>query len=496
MSAAPPESDAEDQRPAGALGTRVSRGLGWSLIGQVLARIGVFTSGMVLARLLAPIDMGEVAAALVVVNVMMAINELGVIPAIVRWTGDVSEAYATAATIAIVNSVAMYLVAYAIAPYVAGLTNTPGSVWVIRIMSLTVLVDGVIAVPLAILYRELRVVPQVIAEVVGTVAYVGMSVGLAVTGIDANSIAWGRVTGALVTGVILALAARWKVRPAFNLGVARELLRFGMPLAVSAAVFEGVMSVDYLIVGRELAGASLGVYLLAFNLSSWPVSVVSLAIGRVSFAGYSALLGDHDRLVRGFVQSVAVALSATIPLVLILGFLSPDVVDVVYGAVWADAAAPLRWLLIVGGLRVLLQLAGEIIAVVDRTMVVLRLRFLWLLLLPLALDYGAEHMGLSGVGIAHVLVALVIMTPLFLREVRRSGIPLKPLGGTLPRPAVAGALAFVAMVLLSPLVESGIMRILVLGTVGSLVYVSALVPANPVVTRTWQQLRGVGEVAV
>ncbi|MCZ7627699.1 MAG: hypothetical protein M5U19_00685 [Microthrixaceae bacterium] len=171
-------------------------------------------------------------------------------------------------------------------------------------------------------------------------------------------------------------------------------------------------------------------------------------------------------------------------------------VDVVYGAVWADAAAPLRWLLIVGGLRVLLQLAGEIIAVVDRTMVVLRLRFLWLLLLPLALDYGAEHMGLSGVGIAHVLVALVIMSPLFLREVRRSGIPLKPLGGTLPRPAVAGALAFVAMVLLSPLVESGIMRILVLGTVGSLVYVSALVPANPVVTRTWQQLRGVGEVAV
>lgn len=495
MSAALPESDAEDQRPAGALGTRVSRGLGWSLIGQVLARIGVFASGVVLARILVPIDMGEVAAALVVVNVMMAINELGVIPAIVRWTGDVREACATAATIAIVNSVAMYLLAYAIAPYVADLTNTPGSVWVIRIMSLAVLVDGVIAVPLAILYRELRVVPQVVAEVAGTAVYVAGSVALAAAGAEANSVALSRVFGAVVTGIILACAAGWRARPAFDLDVARELLRFGMPLAVSAAVFEGVMSVDYLIVGRELYGAALGVYLLAFNLSSWPVSVISMAIGRVSFAGYSALLGDHDRLVRGFVQSVAVALSATVPLVLILAYLSPDVVDVVYGAIWADAAAPLRWLLVIGGLRVMLQMAGEVIAVSDRTMTVLWLRFAWLLLLPFALDYGAEHMGLSGVGVAHVVIAVGIMTPLFLWEVRRSGIPLRPLVGTLPRPTIAGALCLVAMSLLSPLVHSGIMRVFVLGSVGALVYVAVVVPANPVIARTWQQLRGAGAVA-
>lgn len=492
MSAGLPEPEVSDLRPEGSLGTRVSRGLGWSLMGQALARIGVFTSGVILARLLMPADMGEVAAALLVVNIMMAINELGVIPAIVRWTGDLKEATGTAATIAIVNSLAMYVVAYLIAPYVSQLTNTPGSMWVIRIMSLTVLVDGLIAVPLAILYRELRVLPQVVAEVAGTAVYVGLSVGLASAGVGPNSIAWGRVFGAVATGLLLAVAARWMVRPRFKLSVAKELLRFGLPLAVSAAVFEGVMSVDYLIVGRELAGAALGIYLLAFNLSSWPVSVVSMAIGRVSFAGYSALLGDKERLARGFVQSVAVALSATIPLVLILVVLSPDVVDVVYGSVWAEAAAPLRWLLVVGGLRVLLQLGGEIIAVTDRTMVVLRLRFIWLLLLPPVLDYGAEHIGLSGVGMAHVAIAVGVMTPLFLWEIRRSGIPLVPLAFTLRRPAIAGAVAFVAMMLVSPFVDAGLVRILSLGFVGSIVYAAVLLPSNPVISRTWEQLRGAG----
>ncbi len=231
-------------------------------------------------------------------------------------------------------------------------------------------------------------------------------------------------------------------------------------------------------------------YLLAFNLSSWPVSVVSVAIGRVSFAGYSALLDDHARLVRGFVQSIAVAVSFTLPMVLVLSFLSPDLVDVIYGAVWSEAAAPLRWLLVLGGLRVLLQLAGEVIAVVGRTGTVLRLRLFWLLLLPLTLDYGAEHAGLRGVGIAHVTVATVVMVPLFLWEIRRSGIPLKPLASVLPRPVAAGVAALVAMVVLERYVDQQAARLLIVGGTGGLVYLAALVPANKVVMQTWHQLRG------
>ncbi len=238
--------------PSGELGKRVSRGLGWSLLGQIFTRVGVFASGIVLARLLAPIDMGEVAAALVVVNIILAINELGVIPALVRWTGDLREAAATATTIAVVNSVAMYGVAFFVAPMVSSLTNTPGSIWVIRIMSLSVLVDGLIAVPLAMLFRQIRVIPQVLCESAGMAVYIAVSIGLASTGVDANAIAWGRALGALATGALMLSVSWWPARPAFNRQVASELLRFGMPLAVSAAVFEGVMSVDYLIVGREL----------------------------------------------------------------------------------------------------------------------------------------------------------------------------------------------------------------------------------------------------
>jgi O-antigen/teichoic acid export membrane protein len=486
----PAERDLEARVAPGELGTRVSRGLAWSLMGQAVSRVGVFAAGIALARLLAPIDMGEVAAALLVVNVAMAINELGVIPALVRTTGNLREASATATTVAALNSSLVYIATFMLAPYVAAVTNTPGSVWVIRIMSLTVLVDGAIAVPLAMLYRQLRTVVQTVAEVVGMAVYVAASVGLASMGIDANAIAWGRVLGAIATGAVIVGVSWWPARPAFDVRVARELLRYGAPLAASAALFEAVMSIDYLIVGRELAGAALGVYLLAFNLSSWPVSILSVAIGRVSFAGYSALLGERDRFLRGVRHSLAVALSCTVPMVLVLIVIAPDLVDVVYGTRWIDAVAPLRWLLVIGGLRVLLQLVGELIAVLGRTRRVLRLRCIWLLLLPVALDAGAERSGLVGVGVAHVAVALIVMVPLFLRELRLSGVPVAPLAPILVRPAAGAIAALVAMTAASWLVEPAFARIVVLGAVGTATYAAVLVPGNPVITTLRRQLRG------
>jgi len=454
--------------------------------------MGVFTSGIVLARLLAPIDMGEVAAALLVVNIIMAINELGVIPAIVRWQGDDLKApAATAATLAFANSVLMYAVAFLIAPAVAEATNTPGSVNVIRIMSLTVIVDGLIAVPLALLYRELRTFVQVVAEVLGTLLFAASSIVLATVGVESESLAWGRVLGAVATGVVIVSYSRWPARPSFDWRVAWKLLSYGFPLAASTAVFEAVMSIDYLIVGRELAGAALGIYLLAFNLSSWPVSVLSVAIARVSFAGFAALVTDQARLVRGFVHSMAVALSCTVPVVVVLMAIAPELVEIVYGSTWSDAVAPLRWLLVVGGTRVLLTLLGEVIAVQGRTVAVLVLRCVWLALLPFALDFGAEHGGLRGVGIAHVVVAIAVVVPLFLRQLTVSGIPARLLGPAAVRPALAGLASLVAMLIVQPLVDSVIARLIVVAATGSITYVAAILPRNAVVSAVWRQLRGV-----
>ncbi|WP_157163139.1 oligosaccharide flippase family protein, partial [Actinoalloteichus spitiensis] len=96
-SAGPPTSTAppgaaghpgEQGDGGGGLGARVRRGLGLSLANTLLSRVGTFAMGIALARLLAPDEFGAYAAALVVQNLLLAVNDLGAAAAVVRQPGS------------------------------------------------------------------------------------------------------------------------------------------------------------------------------------------------------------------------------------------------------------------------------------------------------------------------------------------------------------------------------------------------------------------------
>jgi O-antigen/teichoic acid export membrane protein len=485
-----------EHQPERSLGHRVSRALSWSVLGQIVIRAGVFGMGVVLARLLTPRDFGEFAVALVMASAVMTINELGVIPAVVRWSGSLKDATTTATTIAVGNSLLLYAVVFVTAPWIAEAMNAPDATWLARVLCLTIVVDGLIAVPLAQLARELRQGAQNSSEIVGMIVMVGLSIALAASGAGAASMAWGRVAGSVVTGIIMVACAPFLGRPRFDRRVARELLRFGMPLAFSALLAEAVLNVDYIVVGSVLSVSALGIYLLAFNLSSWPVSIVGQAIARVSFAGFSHLAHDTGRLVAGFLRSIGVAASAVIPLVVLVAVGASDIVEIVYGSEWLPAVVAVRFLIVLGGLRVLFELATEVIAVDDRPGITLVIRIGWFVALVPALILGAERGGIEGVGIAHLLVAGVLVAPWTVLELKRSGVPPIGLARALLRPVLAGTAALLATELVREAFSGSFVRLVVSSLAGTLVYVAVLLPRNALLVWLLQQLKGEGAESV
>lgn len=481
--------DNADEASSTSLGSLIGRGLGWSFAGQIINRIGIFGSGIVLARLLTREDFGVYAVALVVLNILGAINELGVIPAIVRWQGDLRAAVATGTTLATGFSLILYGLIFIGAPTFAEAMNAPDATGVLRLLGLTIIVDGMSGASQALLHRSFIQDRQTLAETLGMVVYVVVAVVLAVGGAGPWSIAWGRVLGSIVTGSLFARYAPFRCRPGFDPAVAREMLRFGVPLALSALVAEAVLNVDYVIVGQTLGPVNLGIYLLAFNLSSWPVSTVSMAVAKVAFAGFSRLVGDRERLQIAVSRSFGLALTGTVPLVLILGVLAPEVVGVVYGDKWLPAATAVRFLLVLGGLRVVQDLLFDVIAADGRSRANLRVRLAWLVVLVPALLLGAELDGIRGVGIAHMAVSLAVVTPLLLSAGRLSGIGVRPLASQALRPLAAGGVALAAMLAVLPVASGDIVRLGVVGATGGLVYVAALLPGNALLAGNLGRLR-------
>ena len=475
---------ASDQRP---LGQVVSRALGWSTTAQVVNRVGTFATGIILARHLTPSDFGIFAVILVVINVVMTVNDIGVIAAVIRWQGDVETAASTARTVVFLFSLVFYAVMFIAAPTFARALSVPEATSMLRVVALVVVIDGAAGVSQAMLVRSFDQAKLLVAGATGTAVYLVAAIVLATAGAGPWSIVWARLGSTAIAGALIVGFAPVRGGIRFDRAIASELVRFGIPQAGVAVLTEGLLNVDYLIVGRVLGVAPLGLYLLAFNLSSWPTSIVGLAVGPVAFAGLARLVEDRKRLAIAFPRAFGMVVATVLPIVLLLLVLGPEVIRAVYGEKWLPAVTALRYLLVLGGLRIMVELLANLVSADGRPKVNLAIRVVWLLALVPTLFVGAHLAGIRGVGIGHMIVVVGLVFPLLLSAVRRSGIRSVALWHNSWRALAAAAVAVAVMLALRPLVHD-VARIALIGSAGLVAYGLTLVPGNPLVGWAKQQL--------
>ena len=463
--------------PVASLGGRVRRGLRWSFIGLSVSRLGTLVSGIVLARLLAPTDYGVFAVALVALLLIANLNDLGLEQSLVRWPGDITGVAPTAKTVILLSSLVQFGLLFLIAPYFASALGAPQATGVVRLLAFGVVINGAFAVPSALLTRAFRQDLRTVADFGGFLVTTAVTIVLAVLGLGAWSLAIGRVVGNAVNGVLHAAFARPRYRFGFDAAVARPLLRQGLPIAGLSLIAVAALNVDNVVVGRYLGPDQLGLYALAFNVSSWPVGVFAVAVWRVSVPAFAQLQEDMPRLRSAFAQSFGLLMTATLPVCFLLAALAGPLVSTVYGRKWAAAAAVLSVLAALGGLRVGLQLMTDLLVAVGRSRLAFGLQLVWLAALVPALCIGVRH-GLVGLAAAHVLVAVSVVLPLHLAALRSAGLPpaaaLRRAAMPLTFAALAGAAAYVTAQATAH--WGSAVALLLGGLVGMLVYAAGLAP--------------------
>jgi PST family polysaccharide transporter len=424
------------------LGRRVRSGLLWGMFNTGLGRAGTTVMGIVLARLLDPQEFGVFAVALVVYNGLLSINELGVSLAIIRWKDSAVEAIdGTVTTIAIAASCVMYAICFVAAPLLASALGAPSATGVIRVLCLGVVVDGIVAVPGAWLQREFRQQRQTLIDQANFAVGAAVTILLAVNGSGAWSLAWGRLAGNLVAIVLTIKLCPRRFHLGFNRSLVPSIVRFGAPLAAASALVFAVLNADYIIIGVMLGPVSLGFYVLAFNLSSWPVNMLSATVRRVSFAGFARMQDDPAEMSAAFVRALGLLATVAIPVCALLVGLAAPAIHVVYGTKWSESAPILAFLAILGACRVGFELSYDYLAAAGRSNSCLAVQAVWLMSLIPALALAAALDGGRGVAGGHVVVALAVVVPAFGFALHRAGIQVRAAAGVLVRPALGGVVA-------------------------------------------------------
>jgi O-antigen/teichoic acid export membrane protein len=404
------------------LGHSVRRGLKWSFANTAASRLVNFLVGVAVARILVPKEFGVFAVALVVLQLLLSLNDSGVSSAIVSWPGEIEEIAATGATLVLAASTILYVALFVSAPALADAFGVPQATDILRVLAVGVVIDGCFAVPSAAITRTFNQHHRAIADGASLVVSSIVLIALAASGFGTWALVWGQLAGVVVGGILILVFSPLPLRFGFHGPTARRLLRFGLPLTGSALLTFVMLNTDYIVIGGVLGSVALGFYYLAFNISGWPVNVLSFTVRRVSMAGFARLQSDTALMHLGFRRAMRILASVAFPVCMLLAVFAVAIVRTVYGEKWLPAADVLRWLTALGAIRIVAELVHDYLVAAQRPHAVLAVQGVWAVALVPALWIGADANGIVGVGVGHVIVGLLVALPASMWALWRTGL--------------------------------------------------------------------------
>lgn len=401
-----------------------SRALVLSLLNTLISKFGTIGIGIVLARMLGPAEFGTYAIAFVALIAILSFNELGVSLAIVRWPGDPKEIAGTVTTISVLSSTVIFIGAYVLAPYFAAAMGDPEATGVVRIMASCVVINGAVATPAALMQRDFLQGRRMIIDQVNVWLGAVVSVTLVFLGMGAMSLALGRVLASVAAAILFIKYSPLPFNFGWNKHKVHPLLSFGLPLAASSILVFAVGYVDQIIAGKMLGALALGFYVLAFNLSSFPTSIFSQPLRSVAPPVFAKLQHDLPAMRAAMLTLVGVVAAAVLPVVAVMAGAAVPLITFVYGSVWAPAAAALSWLAALTAFRIMFELVYDYLVVLGMSGIIFKVQIVWLVVLVPALLAGASWGGLAGLAAAPVLVAALVILPIYLRMLVNRGFKM------------------------------------------------------------------------
>ena len=433
----------------GELRGTVRRGVMWSSGSNLLLRLGGVLVGIVLARLLTPEQFGVYAVALTVQGVLMAVADFGLSADLIRARNPAPRA-PTVASLGLVTGTILTLSMAFSAPAVATALGSPSAAPAISVLAITLLLAGAGVVPFAMLQRRFDQKTLFLIGIIDFVVSTTITLLLIAAGWGVMALAVGRVVAQVGSLILQFALSGERPRYGFNREEIGSILRFGVPVSAANVLSWALLGIDKVVIAILLGPVALGLYVLAFNISAWPMTAVGQVVRSVAmpmFARTRHLSRDHS-----LGGAVALTWALSLPIAAGLATLASPLVNVVYGERWAEAATVLAVLALFGALRATFDVFVAYLLAHGASGAIVIVQVLWIVALLPTMYFGTMWFGIVGAGAAHVVVSIFIVAPAYLFVLRRVDAHIPSIGSAIwppilmVLPAVGGAIMVSALI--------------------------------------------------
>jgi PST family polysaccharide transporter len=333
--------------------------------------------------------------------------DVGFIEAVVQRKEITQKHLATVFWIILLSGALLCLIVLLISPLVSIFFNNSEVGPLLAASSVIFLIQASGAIPSALLRRRLQFFQASMSDIGDAVGYISGALTAAFFGLGVWSLVIGNITGCIPGVTLRWIMAGWRPSILFSWKSLQDLWKFGINNVGMRIVYIVLDKLDFLIMGKYLLPATLGLYSQALKIVRIPTDSLGAIGNRIALPALSLVQDEQQRLQRGLLKGESVLAFIGIPLFTGMAIVAPELIRVLLGPQWIESTLPLRILCISGCVGILNISVPAVFLARGRPDINLKLAFVQLALLIPCLLAGVRY---GAVGVAIAISAVSVFT--------------------------------------------------------------------------------------
>jgi O-antigen/teichoic acid export membrane protein len=384
------------------------QGFVWNGI-EMLGRQGVdFITTLVLARLLSPESFGLIGMMTVFFALAQSLMDSGFKQALIQTKLPSTVQYDSVFWLNVVLGFLLYGVLFIGAPYIASFYNQSELIALIRWAGLVVPINAFQIVQTARMSRDLNFKLQTQITIPAVFISGLTAVGMAYSNWGVWSLIAKMLAFAGTSTLIYWILGRYTPRLQFSWREIKPLFQFGYKLTIAGLLNTLFNNLYYAVIGKIFSAQTLGYYTQAKKIADIPSQNATAILQKVTFPYLSRIRDDKVKLVHRFRIILQLAVLLAAPVMLFIATWSNELVVWLYGAKWSAAGPMLEILAFIGLLYPIHAINLNMLKVLGRTDLYLKLEVYKKLLVAVAIAVAASF-GVEGLLIGQFCTSLVAL---------------------------------------------------------------------------------------
>lgn len=317
-----------------------------SLIWKLLERGGTqgiqFVLQLFLARLLSPKDYGTIALITIFISIAGVFIDSGFNTALVQQKDIDEEDISSVFYTSLIVSIMMYIVLYFIAPLIANFYRIKELIFIIRILSLTLIIGVFNSIQGAIVSRRLEFKKFFFSNLGAIIISGTIGVILAYKGFGVWTLVYQQIISQIVTFIILYSTVKWRPKLLFSLKKVKKLFSYGSKLLCSSLIDTVYRNLIGLIVGRRYSSTMLAYYNRGDTFPSLIVGNLNGSIQAVIFPALASIQHDKERVKELMRRAITTSSFIVFPAMLGLMAIAEPMIKLILTDKWLPCIPYLR----------------------------------------------------------------------------------------------------------------------------------------------------------